>query len=214
MATLTIYGWAPSTYTRTARMYCLEKGVDHELEGLEMGSDAHQALHPFKKIPIMQHGDFRLFETPAIGRYVDEAFDGPPLQPADPKARAVMTQWMTVLEDYLYGAMVRGVVLPRVVYPMRGMEPDEELIARSMPTVTHQLAVLDAGLAGTDYLAGDAPTLADWLVEPVITYLRNTPDAGDAVNGSTNVAAWHDRMMARPSFAATMPPPPERSAAE
>jgi glutathione S-transferase len=214
MATITIYGWAPSTYTRTARMYCVEKGVDHTLEGIELHSEAHKALHPFAKIPIMEHGDFRLYETPAIGRYIDEAFDGPALQPADPKARAVMTQWMTVLEDYLYGAMIRGVVLPRVVYPMRGMDPDEELIARSMPLVVEQLAVLDQGLAGADYLAGAAPSLADWLVEPVITYLRNTPDAGAAVNGSENVVAWHDRMMARPSFAATMPSPPEQSAAE
>lgn len=214
MATITIHGWAPSTYTRTARMYCLEKGIDHALEPIEMGSDAHRALHPFAKIPIMDHGDFRLYETPAIGRYVDEAFDGPPLQPADPGARAVMTQWISVLEDYLYDAMIRGVVAPRVVYPMRGLEPDEKLIAASMPKVVDQLAVLDKGLTGLAYFAGDAPSLADWLVEPVITYLRNTPDAGAAVNGSKNVAAWHDRMMARPSFAATMPPPPEQNAAE
>jgi glutathione S-transferase len=214
MATITIFGWAPSTYTRTARMYCIEKGVDHALEGIELGSDAHKALHPFAKIPVMEHDGFRLYETPAIGRYLDEAFDGPALQPEDPKARAVMTQWMTVLEDYLYGPMIRGVVLPRVVYPMRGLEPDEELIAKSMPTVTDQLGVLDAGLAGADYFAGDAPSLADWLIEPVITYLRNTPDAGAAVSGAGNVAAWHDRMMARPSFAETMPPPPEQSAAE
>ncbi|MEQ8696907.1 MAG: glutathione S-transferase family protein [Bauldia litoralis] len=213
MATITIYGWPPSTYTRTARMYCVEKGVDHVLEPIEMGSEAHKALHPFSKIPIMQHGDFRLCETPAIGRYIDESFEGPALQPADPKARAVMTQWITMLEDYLYGAMVRGVVLPRVVYPMQGKDPDEALIAASMPNVTYQLSVLNDGLAGSDYLAGDAPSLADWLVEPVITYLRNTPDAGAAVTGAAHVAAWHDRMMARPSFAATMPPPPEGSAA-
>lgn len=214
MATITIYGWPPSTYTRSARAYCVEKGVDHELETIELGSDAHKALHPFTKIPVMKHGDFLLYETPAIGRYVDEAFDGPPLQPADPKARAVMTQWITVLEDYMYDAMIRGVVFPRVVMPMRGMDPDETLIAESMPKVTYQLSVLDKGLAGSDYLAGSAPSLADWLVEPVITYLRNTPDAGDAVNGSKNIAAWHDRMMARPSFAATMPPPPTQDAAE
>jgi glutathione S-transferase len=214
MATITIYGWAPSTYTRTARMYCLEKGVDHTLEPIELHSDAHKALHPFTKIPIMDHGDFRLYETPAIGRYVDEAFDGPPLQPTDPEARAMMTQWMTVLEDYLYGVMIRGIVLPRVVYPMRGLEPDEKLIAESVPKAAYQLSVLDQGLAGSAYFAGDAPSLADWVIEPVITYLRNTPDAGAAVNGSKNVAAWHDRMIARPSFAATMPPPPEQNAAE
>ena len=213
MSTITLYGFPPSTYTRSARMFCAEKGVEHTLEPVELGSDAHKQLHPFAKIPVMRHGDFRLYETPAIGRYVDETFDGPPLQPADPKARAVMTQWITVLEDYLYGAMIRGVVFPRIVMPMRGEAPDEALIAKSMPTVEFQIGVLDAGLSGADYFAGSAPSLADWLIEPVITYLRNTPDAGAQVGAARNLVAWHDRMTARPSFAATMPPPPGETAA-
>ena len=38
-------------------------------------------LHPFGRMPAFEHDGFRLFETAAISRYVDEAFAGPALQP-------------------------------------------------------------------------------------------------------------------------------------
>jgi glutathione S-transferase len=38
------------------------------------------ARHPFKRIPPFEHEGFRLYETGAITRYVDEAFPGPALR--------------------------------------------------------------------------------------------------------------------------------------
>ena len=77
MSDITLYGFPPSSYTWTARMVAEEKGISHDLEPIEFGSDALKALHPFGKIPIMTHGDLTLYETAAICRYIDEAFDGP-----------------------------------------------------------------------------------------------------------------------------------------
>jgi glutathione S-transferase len=48
------------------------------------------ARHRFGKIPAFEHAGFRLYETGAITRYVDEAFPGPRLQPDDPRDRARM----------------------------------------------------------------------------------------------------------------------------
>jgi glutathione S-transferase len=50
------------------------------------------ARHPFGKIPAFEHDSFRLYEAGAIARYIDEAFAGVPLQPADVRGRARMTQ--------------------------------------------------------------------------------------------------------------------------
>lgn len=83
-----LYGFPQSTYVRTARMACEEKGVPYQLESIKLRSDAPRELHPFGEIPVLQNGNFVLYETPAIARYVDEAFDGPPQQPADPSDRA------------------------------------------------------------------------------------------------------------------------------
>ena len=41
------------------------------------GSPKHLALHPFDRVPILQHADFMLYETSAIVTYLDEVFPQP-----------------------------------------------------------------------------------------------------------------------------------------
>ena len=41
----------------------------------------YRAIHPFQKIPTLDHGDFRLYETHAILRYLDRVCVGPALVP-------------------------------------------------------------------------------------------------------------------------------------
>src|SRR6185295_11755777 len=125
MTDVTIYGPAMSTYVRTVRLACAEKGVAHAMEEVEFGSDAHRKLHPFGKVPIMRHGDFVLYESEAICRYVDRAFPGPPLQPTDAKALARMDQWLSAIRDYVYPVMIEDLVWERLVVPMEGGQPNE-----------------------------------------------------------------------------------------
>ena len=92
-----LYGLSRSVYTRIARLALEEKGVRYTLEEVEIfdspGAPAeHLARHPFGRIPAIEHGDFRLYEAQAIVRYIDQAFDGPSLTPADPRAQARMNQ--------------------------------------------------------------------------------------------------------------------------
>ena len=90
---------------------------------------AHLARQPWGKVPAFEHDGFGLFETFAIARYVDEAFPGPSLQPADVKARARMTQICGVVDSYGYGAMVGKVFWQEVIVPMQGGTPDADIIA-------------------------------------------------------------------------------------
>ena len=83
-----LYGLARSVYTRIARLALEEKGVSYTLHEVEIfgpgGVPAeHCKRHPFGRIPALAHGDSQLYETAANTRYVDEAFQGPALQPAD-----------------------------------------------------------------------------------------------------------------------------------
>jgi glutathione S-transferase len=84
MADLILYGFPQSNYVRAARMACVEKGVPHTLEPAGPHSPAILEMNPFGKMPAMRHGDFTLYETSAIMRYIDDAFAGPRLTPADP----------------------------------------------------------------------------------------------------------------------------------
>ena len=54
----------------------------------ESKSEAHLRRHPFGRVPAIQHGNFTLYETQAILRYLDDVFPEPALQPADAQPRA------------------------------------------------------------------------------------------------------------------------------
>jgi glutathione S-transferase len=209
MADVIIYGPSASTYVRTARLACAEKGITHTLEQYAPGSEKQAKLHPFKKVPAMRHGDFVLFESGAIGRYVDRVFPGPALQPKDPKELARMDQWMSAVSDYCYQAMIREIVIQRVLVPMRGGKPDEAMIKAAWPKSEYQLDVLEQALAKSPYLAGNALSLADLMLLPIVFYVKLQPEGGPLVAKHKALSAWFDRMAARPSFGATMPELPK-----
>ena len=84
-----LYGYHYSVYVRVVRLALLEKGVawQHvEIDPFakEIPAD-YLAMNPFGRVPTLRHGDFTLYETTAITRYIDEAFDGLPLLPSNPK---------------------------------------------------------------------------------------------------------------------------------
>jgi len=215
MAEVTIIGFPQSTFVRTAAMTCEEKGVSYEIEVAEFGSDELLAVQPFNKVPGFRHGKVALHETTAIGVYVDETFDGPSLQPSSPVERAQMFQWISAACDYGYQSMIRELVFPRVVHPMRGIEPDEELIKAGVPKIEHFFSVAEKTLGSQDYLAGSSLSLADLMLVPCVFYTSMTPEGQAMLPKYKGVSAWLERLSARPSFAATMPPPPpEQEAAE
>ena len=208
MSEVTLFGFPQSTYVRTASLACHEKGVACDLEPVEMGSDAHRALHPFAKIPVMRHGDFLLYETGAIVRYVDRAFDGPPLQPDHPRDIARMNQWVSAVGDYYYQVMIRELVFPRLVIPSRGGASDEAMIEAALPKVKYQLGILEETLADSPFLAGDRVSLADFFLLPILFWMALTPEGGDALGGFAAVNRWNETVSARPSALATVPSMP------
>jgi hypothetical protein len=87
------------------------------------------ARHPFGKIPAFEHAGFRLYEAGAITRYVNEAFPGPPLQPAEPQGRARMNQVISIADSYVYRTLVWDIYVERVSRPASGSAPNQEKIA-------------------------------------------------------------------------------------
>lgn len=214
MPDVTIFGFPQSGFTRTALLALEEKGVAYDVEPVEFGSEAHRALHPFARIPILKHGEFILFETSAIIRYVDQVFDGPALQPGEARACARMNQWISSHNDYYVAAIVRKMLLPRLRYPTLGLEVDEAEIVKAVTQINDWLSIAEQALSQTPYFAGDELSLADLVMIPTFTALELSPEGIRALKDTPAIGRWRERMMARPSFAATMPPVPKQSAAE
>src|ERR1044071_1725238 len=75
MAELAFHSMPDSAYLWTAMHVADEKSVCYEFFPLTYRSPEHLRLHPFGKMPVLQHGDTFLYETLAITHYIDTAFD-------------------------------------------------------------------------------------------------------------------------------------------
>lgn len=199
-----VHGADYSVYVRIVRLALEEKGIDYELapvdvfaaEGIPGWYFEH---HPFGRIPAFEHDGFRLFETSAITRYVDEAFDGPALQPADARARARMNQIIGMLDAYGYRAMVWDVAVER----LEKATPDEALIAAGLGQAETVLRVLTSLKAAGPWLLGEQLTLADLHAAPIIGYFLKVAEGRKLLAEFPDIQGWWDGIAARQSFART-----------
>lgn len=216
MSEFVVYTIPGSPYGRSVMLALEEKNAPYRIHSLEMGehqSDAHRQRHPFARIPVIDHGDFRLYETQAILRYIDAVVPGAHLQPVDPRAAGRMDQIMGVNDWYLFPDVSAAIVFQRIIGPvLMGLTPDEAAIAQAMPKARTCIAELDRLLDDQIFLAGDALSLADLMIAPQLDYLAQTPEGQDLLGG-TALGAWLARMAERPSMRATLPPEVFRSAA-
>lgn len=167
-------------------------------------SEAHLARHPFGRVPVLDDGDFRLYETAAIVRYLDRILPTPPLTPTDPKAAARMDQTMNISDWYLFQGVGNVIAFQRVVGPkILGLTPDEGAIAAAMPKAHQVFGELSRLLGDQAYFAGDEASLADFMLGAQLDFFTETPEWAPLTETRVNLSRWLARMNARPSMAAT-----------
>ena len=205
-----LFGAAYSVYVRIVRLALWEKQVSYRLQEVDVfapgGPPAdHLARQPFGRIPAFEHDGFTLYETAAITRYVDEAFDGPALQPDDAKRRARMNQIIGLLDSYAYMTLVWDIYVERVDAPREGRAADEAKIAAALPRARICLDELARLMGRATFLAGDALTLADLHAAPMFAYFLAAPEGAAMLAERPVLAGWWQRMAAQPAMTATRP---------
>lgn len=208
----TLYGAAYSVYVRAARLALVEKGVAYEHVPVDIFGGAvpgwYRALHPFGRIPAFEHDGFRLYETGAIMRYVDEAFsqssERPALMPSDPRKRARVNQVCGIVDSYLYRPLIWDIYVERCDAPAEGRAADEAKIAAALPKIETCFAAIEELMeSGGPFLLGGQLTLADLHLAPMISLGRRAAEGLALVEAHPRLARWWDVMRARPSLAAT-----------
>jgi glutathione S-transferase len=197
-----VYGHPASTCTRKVLCTLAEKSAPFEFITVDITKGEHRgpehlARQPFGVVPALDDNGYALYESRAIVRYLDAALPGVSLSPADPKARGLMEQWISVEHSYFSPHAMKA-VLNIWHASMQGKEPDRDVIAKGTSDATRALDVLDKALAGKEYLV-DAFSLADIMYAPYLQYLQDMHiDA--IVTERANVLAWWKRISARPSW--------------
>ncbi len=208
-----LHGYRYSVYAWIARLVLREKGVAHGWREVDPFSpdvpDQYRALHPFGRVPVLVHpdperGDFVLYETCAIARYVDEAFAGPALQPRAAQGRARMQQVVSIADSYAYRPLVRQVFAHRVFRPRLGREADAAEIAAGLAAARTVLGALDR-LVEKPGTGPWSPTLADLHLAPMLGYFAAAPEGRAMLETHPRLAAWFGAMAARDAYRETEP---------
>lgn len=117
--TVELYHHHTSVCAAKSRLALAEKGVEWtghmiHLRQSDQHTPEYHALNPFGQVPILIHDDNVIVDSNVINEYVDEAFDGPPLRPADPVGKARMRFWTRQLDEDIHPAI--GVLTTAIAY--------------------------------------------------------------------------------------------------
>src|SRR3990167_6164619 len=161
---LSPYGWA-------ARHVAAEKGVSWRLKPVNLALPAHWKLHPFGKMPVLEHHGVVVYETLAIVHYIDRVFPGPALQPSGALAQAEMLQWISIVNGYMFPVM-NGLLKERTSAMWRAEGPDEAVLASFKGPLELQVQYIDRAVAERDFLVDGEISLADSFLLPRLHFLR------------------------------------------
>jgi glutathione S-transferase len=196
-----------SPFARAVLLTLEEKRSGYRLARVAPGtlrSADHLRRHPFGRIPVLEHGDFPLYETQAILRYLDRVLPDPALTPVDARRAARMDQLMNVNDWYLFQGAGAVIGFQRVIGPrLLGLPCDESAIAAALPKLRAAFDELARLLGGAPYFTGETPSLADLTLAPQLDFLQQTPEWEPLTAGHATLRQWLARMQARPSMQAT-----------
>lgn len=199
---LQILGKAPSINVRKVLWACAELNIPFEREDWGAGyrsTDVPEflALNPNGLVPVIRDGDFVLWESNAIIRYLANRFGGEPLYPADPQPRARIDQWIDWQASELNNEW-RTAFLGLVRQSPAHQDPGA--IAQSIERWTKSMRILNARLEATGaFVAGDRYSLADIPIGLSVNRWFGTPFEHVDLPA---VSAYFERLAARPGFGA------------
>jgi glutathione S-transferase len=193
-----VLGHPMSTCTRKVLTTLIETGTPYEFQLVDFAKGEHKqepfiSHQPFGQIPVLVDGDFELYESRAICRYINEKTGGR-LVPGDLQGRARMEQWISIeTSNFTPNAM------KFVYHHILGRTQESAVLESAGAALDKALAVMDARLADNQFFAGSDFSIADISFMPYVEYLMPTP-VRERVQAHANVAAWWTRVSERPSW--------------
>ncbi|WP_027530970.1 glutathione S-transferase family protein [Bradyrhizobium sp. WSM3983] len=204
-----LHGYQYSVYSWIVRLALHEKGVAYDwIEVNPFAEDipaSYLAMHPFKRVPALTHAGFVLYETGPITRYVDEAFEGPKLQPVEPRERARCNQIMSIVDSYAYWPLVRQVFSHGVFRPRMSRPVDESEFQRGLEAAPRVLAALESIAGEGPWLCGNQLSLADIHLAPMVGYFVLAEEGRALLQKYPRLGAWWSELSNRSTFVATTP---------
>src|SRR5262249_13873872 len=227
---LMLYHGRTSVCSIKARLALAEKGVAFDSRLMTLRGDqfdpGYLELNPNAVVPTLIHDGQVIIESTVIMHYVDEAFPGPALLPSDPHGRAQARLTAKLMDEYVHTACMtltfataNRAHLARLTADELDAElaksPDSKRAEIKRQVGRHGLdapmirdalrqheRLLDriaAAVQHGPFIAGAGYSLADAAATPYVWRLDKLK-LSQLWEQRPGVAAWYERIRARPSF--------------
>ncbi len=184
----------------------LERIVVDLPKGEQRGA-RHLERNPNGRVPVLQDGDFVLWESRSIMQYLADKTPGQTLYPVDPQRRADVNRWLFWCAAHMAPA-VSVVVFENFVKAVSGRGgPDPLEVARGEALVGQFAPILDAHLNGKTWITQDQVTLADYSL--AASFALASP-ARLPIADYASLRAWLGRVQELPAWQRTQPPAPAK----
>jgi glutathione S-transferase len=198
---LTLYYHPLSSFCMKALMALYENATPFTPHMVDLGDATQRAkflqLWPIGKFPVLRDEarDRTVPESSILIEYLLQHYPGPvPLIPADPET-ALRVRASDRFIDLHIHLRVQAIV-NEALRPEGHRDPHGVKDARTR--LQAALGVLDREIAASTWAAGEAFSLADCAAAPALFYANEVAPFGDT---HRHVAAYLQRLLARPSFA-------------
>jgi glutathione S-transferase len=188
-----LYDFTLSGHAHRARLFLSLLSVPAELHEMDLGNGEHRtgpflSLNPFGQVPVLVDGDVVVTDSTAILVYLAKKH-GPEWLPSDPVGAARVQKWLSVSS----GEIAYGPCAARLLTVFRQPFDASEVIARAHGI----LKLIDAELAGRDWIAADRPTIAD---VALYSYIARANEGNVDRFRYGHITAWLDRVESLPGF--------------
>ena len=171
---LTLHVFPPSPRAFKVLVVAHHLGLDYELALCDLTkgdqkSAAYTVINPNQRMPSLEEGDFRLWESNAIIQYLATKKPESGLLPAEERGRADVARWQ-FWESTTWDPACAILVFERVIKAFFGRgAPDPTEVEKGLQRFHHAAQVLDAHLRGRTYICGNRLTLADFAMAADLT---------------------------------------------
>ncbi len=197
---IVLYEHPLSPYAQKVKIALAEKRVDFECRLPDFMSgrdDAFAAANPRLEVPALVDGDTRVFDSTIILEYVEDRWPSPALLPAAPAERARVRMLEELCDTYV--EPISWAAMEIRVFKRAAGALAEQLLARGAQQAAGVHRYLERQLAERPWFNGAAFGWGDLSVVPYVEGLANT---GNPPAPGSRLAAWYERVRARPSVAA------------
>ena len=191
MSGVKIYGLPLSQNVRKPLAVAAHLGIAVENIGCRPMDPVVKEKYPAARIPFMEDGGVVLGESNAIMIHLASRTKND-LYPEDRARRDAVNHWL-FWDVAHWTPAYQPIQFERLVKGMLGMGPaDEKVVEATRVKFKREAAFLDAELKGRDWLAGNAPTLADFAVGAGLTHAKGMDLP---LSDYPNIEAWNARVM-------------------